>query len=118
MSATNYLEGLLLNYIAGISGLTVALYTSSPTDDSPGVELSADSYQRKPVTFGAASGGSITNNVEVLFDQATTDWGLVSFFGLFDSSGNLLVYGNLSPVTINYGDSLRLKTGTITVSMD
>ena len=126
MSASNYLEDMVLNAISGngsfVSGdIYIALFTSNPTDSISGIELSADSYQRKLVTFGAAFSGSMTNNAEVLFDQATTDWGTVTGFGLYDqfTNGNLLFYGSLSsPVVVNYGESLRFQSGTLTISLD
>lgn len=123
MSASNYLENAILNLISGNgtytpTSLSLALYTSSPGESNAGVELTADSYQRKPVTFGAAVNGIMSNNSEVLFDQATTDWDTVFYFGVLDTSDNLLFYGSLVPVTALYGQSIRFQVGTIVISLD
>lgn len=126
MSASNYLENVVLNAISGNDALVIgdiylALFTLNPTDAGGGSELSAPSYQRKVVSFGAAVSGSMTNDGEVLFDQATTDWGTVTSFGLYDSvmGGNLLFYGSLdAPKLVEYGDSLRFQVGSLTISLD
>jgi hypothetical protein len=126
MSASNYLENAVLNAISGngalvIADIYLALFASSPTDAGGGSELSAASYQRKVVLFGAAVLGSMTNDGEVLFDQATTDWGTITAFGLYDAvtNGNLLFYGSLdAPKLVEYGDSLRFQVGSLTISLD
>jgi hypothetical protein len=124
MSASNYLENAILNLISGNgtytpTSLSLALYTSNPGETGSGAELVADSYQRKPITFGLSVSGVMANNAEVLFDQATTDWATVSYFGVIDTSGNLLFYGALTaPTTAQYGESIRFQIGTITVSLD
>lgn len=124
MSASNFFENVILNLISANGSFTstdlfLALYTSNPGEDGTGLELIADSYQRKPVTFGAAVSGTMTNNAEVLFNQATTNWPTVSFFGVLDTSGNLLLYGNLaSPITAKLGESIRFQIGTLSVALD
>ena len=124
MSASNYFENVILNVISNNAAFTpttlfLGLYTTSPSETGSGLELVADSYLRKVVTFGAATSGTMTNNAEVLFDQATTDWPTVFYFGVLDTSGNLLFYGALSsPTTAQVGDSIRFQIGTISVSLD
>ena len=126
MSASNYLENAVLNAISGNGTLVVgdiylALFTSTPVNDAGGTELLAPSYQRKLISFGSALSGSMANNGEVLFDQATTDWGTITGFGLYDAltGGNLLFYGALTaPKLVEYGDSLRFQVGTLTISLD
>lgn len=124
MSASNYLENAILNLISSNgtytpTSLSLALYTSNPGETGDGAELVADSYQRKPVSFGMAVNGVMVNNGEVLFDQATTDWATVAYFGVFDTLGNLLFYGALNtPITAQYGESIRFQVGTLTVSLD
>jgi hypothetical protein len=124
MSASNYFENVILNVISNNGSytpttLSLGLYTSNPSEAGTGSELIADSYQRKVVTFGAAVGGTMTNNAEVLFDQATTDWPTAFYFGVLDTANNLLFYGALtSPTTAEIGESIRFQTGTISVSLD
>jgi hypothetical protein len=127
MSASNYLENKVLDHVLGSSAFTqpsalyVALSTGSFNDDASGTELSGNGYARKVVTFGTASGGSISSNSNVEFDTATGDQGTISHFGIFDASsgGNLLYHGAFSSSkVISTGDVLKIASGSLTVSLD
>ena len=127
MSASNYLENKVLDHVLGSSAFTqpsalyVALSTGSFNDDASGTELSGNGYARKVVTFGTASGGSISSNSNVEFDTATGDQGTISHFGIFDASsgGNLLYHGAFSSSkVISTGDELKIPSGSLTVSLD
>jgi len=127
MSASNYLENKVLDHVLGSSALAqpsalyVALSTGSFNDDNSGTELSGNGYARKVVTFGTASGGSISSNSNVEFDTATGDQGTISHFGIFDASsgGNLLYHGAFSSSkVISTGDVLKIASGSLTVSLD
>lgn len=127
MSASNYLENKVLDHVLGSSAYTqpsalyVALSTGSFADDNSGTELSGNGYTRKVVTFGTASGGSISSNSNVEFDTATGDQGTISHFGIFDASsgGNLLYHGAFSTSkVISTGDVLKIASGSLTVSLD
>lgn len=100
-----------------------ALYLSSPTDANTGVEIgSGTGYARTQVIgFGAAANGTASNNYAVVFPTATSNWGTVTHFGLFDAptGGNLLFHGQLTtPKIINAGDSFVFPVGNITLSID
>ena len=127
MSASNYLENKILDHVLGSSALAqpsalyVALSTGSFNDDNTGTELTGNGYSRKVVTFGTASGGSISSNSNVEFDTATGDQGTISHFGIFDASsgGNLLYHGAFSASkVISTGDVLKIASGSLTVSLD
>jgi hypothetical protein len=127
MSVADYYENKILDHMLRAQSFTppttvyVALYTVAPTDAGGGTEVSGGSYARQPVTFSAASGGSITNSADITFPQATADWGTIVAVGLFDAStaGNLLWYGNLTTSkTVNSGDIFKISAGNLTVSLD
>jgi hypothetical protein len=127
MSVADYYENKILDHMLRAQAFTppstvyVALYTTAPTDAGGGTEVSGGSYARQPVTFSAASGGSIINSADITFPQATADWGTIVAVGLFDAStaGNLLWYGNLTTSkTVNSGDIFTISAGNLTVSLD
>lgn len=89
----------------------LALYTSNPTENDTGQEVTGGAYTRKPITFTdpATENGkqTIKNATDIEFDVATSDWGTVTHVGIRDAEigGNLLYFGELeSPRTILEGD--------------
>jgi hypothetical protein len=127
MSIADYYENKILDHMLRAQSFTppttvyVALFTVSPSDSGGGTEVSGGSYARQAVTFGAASGGSISNSADITFPQATANWGTIEAVGLFDAStaGNLLWYGDLTQSkTVNNGDIFKISAGNLTVSLD
>jgi hypothetical protein len=127
MSKTDFLEDSMLNHILRNTPYTpaatvyVGLFTATPGEAGGGTEVTGNNYARKAVTFGAPSAGTITNNADVVFDQASGSWGTISYFALFDAltNGNMLYYGALtSSKTINSGDQLKFASGGITITED
>ncbi|KKN28895.1 hypothetical protein LCGC14_0849480 [marine sediment metagenome] len=131
MSFNNYLEDKTLNYI--FHGVTfappffyVALFIGDPGEaGSGGTEVSGGAYARiqsAPSDWSAVSLGSILNATEFAFVEATTDWGDITHFALFDMStgGNMLMYGAITtaPVTISLGSIPRFAVGTIVVTLN
>lgn len=117
---SNYLEQKLIDHILNEVAFSVplttyvGLFTTMPADDGTGgVEVTGGSYARVLVNqnggasptwdlgvsegTGRQHGFLVDNTHEVLFPQATADWGTVVGFGIFDAStaGNLLYYGLL-----------------------
>ena len=127
MSAiSNYLENALLNATLTNTTYTspasvyLGLFTSNPTDSNAGIELSAPSYTRQVVSFGAASSGSSSNVSAISYDQATTDWGTIGWVGLYDAatSGNLLYYGALdTATTIDTNEIFVIPIGNLTITL-
>jgi hypothetical protein len=127
MSFSDYLENKLLDHAFRNVAYTppaavyVALYTAAPSDSGGGTEVSGNGYARVEATFGAASGGEISNSSAVTFDPATGSWGEITHFGIFDaaSSGNLLDHGALTtPKTIDAEDTADFAVGILTVTLD
>lgn len=124
-SMSNYLENALLDHVftgtayTAPTTLYLALFTNDPTDANTGTEVTGGSYARQTVTFGAAAGGSVSNNAQVEFTDmpATT----VTHAGIYDAltNGNLLVHGALdSSRTVNAGDTFLFPVSNYTVTAD
>ncbi len=129
MSFSDYLEDKLLDHAFKGAAFTqpanvyVALFTAAPTDAGGGTEVSGNGYTRKlHNTWNAASGGTKTNNGEILFDSASGgNWGTVTHAGLFDAAtgGNLLAWGALAASkAINDGDQARIADGDLSITLD
>jgi len=127
---TDYLENKLLDHFLGTTAYTmpspvyVALFTVAPNDAGGGTEVTGGSYARQTATFAVAgSGGHATG--------ATSNSGNIDFTGmpaattvaiaLFDAStsGNMLVHGTLTTnKQTDAGDTLRIATGDLDISID
>lgn len=129
MSAfSDYAENLIMDWLFTAGAATrpttwyVALHTSAPSDAAPDTgELSGNGYARQSATFGAASGGVVSNSGDLTFGPNTgSNWGNVSHVSVWTavSGGNCLMHGALSaPVTINVNDSLKIATGDLDLSV-
>lgn len=123
MAKSYYLDNAVLNAVLlGVAytsptGVTVALYTVAPGPGGGGSEVTGGGYARATATFGGPTNGVLTNNAPITFPQATAAWGTIVAFALFDNSGNMLWYGNLTASkTINTGDQLTFAVGGLTVT--
>lgn len=124
-SASNYLENKLIDHALGTATYTkptsvyIALYSVMPSDSSSGTEVTGGSYVRKIATFNVASGGSATNNANIDFTSMPTI--TVVGVGVLDavSSGNLLFWSDLpSPISVISGDTVRIASGALSISLD
>jgi hypothetical protein len=122
---SNYLENKVLDHIMGTTTFTkpsavyVALYTAAPSDTGGGTEVTGGSYARQTAAFAAASSGATSNSANIDFTvmPACT----VVAIGIFDAltTGNLLVWGTLSTnKSLDAGDTLRIATGDLDISLD
>jgi hypothetical protein len=123
---SDYLENALINATLRNTGYSspatvyVALFTTDPTDDGSGTEVTGGSYARVAATFGAPSNGASSTSADVQFAQATVNWGTVTHFGIYDAatSGNLLYHGQLTvSKTIDTGDIFKIPSGQLTVTL-
>jgi hypothetical protein len=123
---SDFLEDALINATLRNTSYTspatvyVGLYTSDPTDDNTGTEVSGGSYARTAVTFGAPSNGASTNSAAVEFPQATGSWGTVGWIGILDAStsGNLLYHTPLDvSKSIDTGDIFKIAIGSLSVTL-
>ena len=124
-----YASNRTLEYLLRTASVYVALFTVLPdVNNAGGTEVSGTgtAYTRKLVTFNAASGAQCVNSADIIFNQATANWGAVAAFGLYDSAtigaGNQL-YADPIPggsVTISagsgYGDQFMIPAGTLICS--
>lgn len=127
---TDYTENAVLNHILGAttfakpSGRFLALYTTAPTDSSVVGEVSTvtwTNYARAPITFSAASNGSITNNVTVDFGVVAGTGATITHWGIFDAAtgGNMLIRGDFGiGQTASAGNAVTVPNGTLTVTLD
>lgn len=108
----------------GPTSVYVALLTAAPSDAGGGTEVTGGSYARVAVTSALANwagtqsaastiassgtGGTTSNNSAITFPAPTANWGVVTHFGIYDTStvGNLLIWAALTvSKTINNGDA-------------
>lgn len=124
-SASNYLENKLIDHSLGTTTFTkpttvyAALYTVAPSDSSAGTEVTGGSYARQAITFSAASSGSTSNNTNVDFN--TMPAVTVVSVAVLDAStaGNMLYHGTLTTNrTVSAGDSIRIASGALVISLD
>lgn len=123
---SDYLEDELLDHVfrnasySSPAAVYLALYTANPTDAGGGTEVSTGGYSRQAITFGAASGGTVSNSAAVEFTASGANFGTITGVGIFDasSSGNLLTWKSITSVVINDGDTLNFPIGDIDVSLD
>jgi hypothetical protein len=122
---TNYLESKLIDHFLGTTTYTkpsavyVGLFTVTPGEAGGGTEVTGGSYARQAATFGAASSGATTNSANI--DFAGMPAATTVAIGIFDAitSGNMLLYGGLTTnKTTDAGDTLRIATGSLSVSID
>lgn len=122
---TNYLESKLIDHFLGTTTYTkptnvyVGLFTVTPGEAAGGTEVTGGSYARQIATFGAASSGSTTNSGNI--DYTNMPAATTVAIGIFDAltSGNMLLYGALTTnKTTDAGDTLRIATGSLSVSID
>ncbi|WP_029100225.1 phage tail fiber protein [Brevibacillus thermoruber] len=124
--ASNYTEELILNITLNGMAYTpppqvfLALFTTDPTDAGVGNEVTGGGYARQQIGFDAPNNGATSNSADILFPIATTDWGTITHFGIYDAStgGNLLYHGPLTASkTIPAGGQFKLPRGYLTVTV-
>lgn len=122
---SDYLEDKLLDHFLGTASYTmpatvyVALYTAAPNDAGGGTEVTGGSYARQTATFDAATGGATQNDANIDFTNMPAC--TVVAIGIHDAStsGNLLVHGTLTAnKTLDAGDTLRIATGDLDISIN
>lgn len=122
---SDYLENKLIDHFLGTASYTmpsniyVALYTVAPSDAGGGTEVTGGSYARQAATFDAAASGATSNDSNIDFTNMPA--ATVVAIGIFDAStsGNLLLYGSLATnKTTDAGDTLRIATGDLDISID
>lgn len=124
-SFSDYLEDAVLDHAFRNTALTspttvyLALYTVAPTDAGGGTEVSGGGYARQSITFGAASGGAMSNTAAVSFTASGANFGDVLAVGIFDALtvGNLLAWDGITSATVNDGDTIEFAIGDIDLTL-
>ncbi len=117
-----YLRDKIIKHVLGEASFTMptnvylALYTSNPTINDTGTEVTGGSYARQQLSFAAASGGSKVSNTSETFSSmpacTVTHWGIRDA----SSSGNLLYFGAFDlPIQLNATDNLPIASGDIVI---
>jgi len=122
---SDYLENKLLDHFLGTATYTkpttvyIGLYTVVPTDAGGGTQVTGGSYARQSAVFSAAASGTTSNTANI--DFAGMPAATTVAIGVFDAitSGNLLLWGTLTTnKTTDAGDTLRIATGDLDISID
>ena len=122
---SNYLENKLIDHFLGTTSFTapaavyVGLYTVAPDDTGGGTQVTGGSYARQTATFTASASGATSNSANI--DFAGMPAATVVSIVIFDAStaGNLLLWGTLTVnKTTDAGDTLRIATGDLDISID
>jgi hypothetical protein len=120
---TNAEENRLLDLSLPTGGtIYLALYTAAPSDAGGGTEVAGGGYARQALSVPAASNGQKSNSLEVLFPEATADWGTIVALGVVDAStnGTLRWYRALDASeqrTVRTGDQYRVAPGALTFTL-
>jgi hypothetical protein len=108
-----------------VAGAYVSLHVGTPgVAPTTGNEVTTtgSGYSRQTTTFSnAGSNPTVASNAGVVTWSATSSWGTVNQFGVWDavSGGNLRGWADLTtPKAVNSGDTARFAVGTLTVSAD
>lgn len=134
-SASQYLELAILGHTLGYQQMVmpasvfVGLCTTAPSAWVPGQEVTGGGYFRVSATFAPANmppNSIATNAATIQYATATSDWGTIGWFQLYDqpTTGNVLYWGTLldpsdgiTPITrlVLTGDIMRFQAGTLLV---
>ncbi len=128
MNASDYLQGLIANWLNGdafpaVPGqLKIALSEANPNDDGSGFdETTGGSYARQNFTLTApvtneANGAASSNNAAIVFSglPAVT----ATHIAIFNNAGTqMLFYGPLSAVrAVTLGDSISIPVNAVNVA--
>lgn len=136
MGMTDNMENLILDSSLGSSAtligsvVEIALSTTTISDDGSGIsEPSGSGYSRVSVdndgvNWAAASGGIKTNLTDIIFPEATGNWGTLIEWALYDT-GVMKFHGIIDdgsgisdPITITNGDRVRFSASQLRISVD
>ena len=103
------------------SAVEVALFTT-PLDQNGanGVEVSdvGTGYARLAASFAAPTGGQTVNTADLVWSQATDDWGLIAGYAIYRTSdGELRYFGTLqNSKQIDNEDQMMIPSGGLVVA--
>lgn len=121
---SDYAENKILDHSLGTTSWTmptsiqIALYTTATDDTTGGTEVSGGSYARQTVTFDSAASGATQNAADIVFPQATANWGTVSHIALYDQLSNRIWHGALTASKqIDSGDQFKILDGELDITI-
>lgn|SRR5437763_4679019 len=130
MTTNNAMSAYLYNHVLTqyltTNPVYVALFTTAPTANNTGTEITGGGYVRQQGTF-VVNGNIAQNSATINYPVATANWTGVAYFGVYDSvnGGNLLFWGALEDSTgktISYtltaSDSISFPANSITITLD
>jgi hypothetical protein len=127
MDFTNYLANRLIKATVGSVSYTapskvfLALYTTDPTKaGTSSGEVDQVSYTRQEVNFTDPVDGVCTNDSQINWATATTNWGNVGWVAVLDSStsGFMLYFTALdNPKTVLTGDQFRINVNELQLQL-
>ena len=96
----------ILNYLFGGGSLSAPTQIYLGLHRASGAEISGGGYARVlirksgssyPNVMGSASGRAISNNAQINYNKATTDWGYIGGFGIYTTktNGEPIFWGDL-----------------------
>jgi hypothetical protein len=125
MSLSKATADAILNDYYRDEPIYLALFTTNPTPNATGTEVSGTGYVRQLITFTAPTTESqketIKNTAEIQFPIAASDWGTVTHVAVFTAAtaGTMISFGALQNArTILTGDRfvIPLDNGIIRLS--
>lgn len=123
-----------VGYYMGLSTTTptIGTYNSGTISDCNFTEPTDSNYKR--ILFNTSNTGhpnpaypfrfkdnneEIENSVEIHFNAATENWGVITHIGIFDNSGHLLAFASLNtPITVNTGYVVTIPVGDALISIE
>lgn len=114
---SDFLENDILETRFRSGAVYISLHTADPGEDGLTAEVPiGNGYAREIITFAAASGGIVENDLAITFAAVGGGWGTITHFGIWDavSGGTHQIRGQLATSsTIGDGDEQRVELGSI-----
>ena len=132
MAITYYASNRILDRYFGNTNFTPAtnyylgISTTAPQPDGTGItEPVGNGYARvlmanTKISFTDAVDGSVQNEIEFQFPEATGSWGVITHFFISDASsgGNIEIYGTLTNSrTVEIGTVLILEATAMQINL-
>lgn len=97
----------------GVGTTTAQLENGEFTNEITGVN-----YTRSSATFATSINGSASNNANITWTTAGSDWGTVTHVAVVDNLGQIVVYGTLDVAKeILTGDTFEITSSNLTVTL-
>ena len=103
----------------GPATVYVSLYSTAPTANTAGTEITGNGYSRQSVAFDAPSEGAVDSSGNVTFSASGNAWPTVVAVGLVDAStgGNILFYENIAGRNLKPADELKIDAGELVITI-